>query len=387
MGMMETSLITIAPLLIRNIATAIFIFADKSLLTLAQKHKLLEQIRYLLVTSFLFFLRLLPSLFPSLNPSSDQDHDNHNIQYHPLRPLKTENYLPSSGYGDSGIARALTQLLSIVNDIPVSSRKYEIVRSLAEKIIDDNHRENNEALREVNRGVLSAAFSRTLSQLEAAMMEIGHDGSENGGLRTGPVKGRLNRVLKAVRAVGDGSWARSGRGREGVDRSGEKLAAELLWLGQKLSACGCGEEAVWRWASASNLARLALSAEARLQGSLVKVSGFLIKQAKESGPDEAEEGQREPQRQTKMKMLISWLPLLCRASTGTDAPVLSMRERAELEKILEEMIEMLEDEEQQEQVLSLWLHHFTYTPSSDWPNLRASYARWCTASRRLLILN
>ncbi|KAJ6372049.1 hypothetical protein OIU77_002384 [Salix suchowensis] len=317
MGMMETSLITIAPLLIRNIATAIFIFADKSLLTLAQKHKLLEQIRYLLVTSFLFFLRLLPSLFPSLNPSSDQDHDNHNIQYHPLRPLKTENYLPSSGYGDSGIARALTQLLSIVNDIPVSSRK----------------------------------------------------------------------VLKAVRAVGDGSWARSGRGREGVDRSGEKLAAELLWLGQKLSACGCGEEAVWRWASASNLARLALSAEARLQGSLVKVSGFLIKQAKESGPDEAEEGKREPQRQTKMKMLISWLPLLCRASTGTDAPVLSMRERAELEKILEEMIEMLEDEEQQEQVLSLWLHHFTYTPSSDWPNLRASYARWCTASRQLLILN
>ncbi|KAJ6370255.1 hypothetical protein OIU76_028515 [Salix suchowensis] len=344
MGMMETSPITIAPLLIRNIATAIFIFADKSLLTLAQKHKLLEQIRYLLVTSFLFFLRLLPSLFPSLNPSSDQDHDNHNIQYHPLRPLKTENYLPSSGYGDSGIARALTQLLSIVNDIPVSSRKYEIVRSLAEKIIDDNHRENNEALREVNRGVLSAAFSRTLSQLEAAMMEIGHDGSENGGLRTGP-------VLKAVRAVGDGSWARSGRGREGVDRSGEKLAAELLWLGQKLSACGCGEEAVWRWASASNLARLALSAEARLQGSLVKVSGFLIKQAKESGPDEAEDGQREPQRQTKMKMLISWLPLLCRASTGTDAPVLSMRERAELEKILEEMIEMLEDEEQQEQMV------------------------------------
>lgn len=388
MGMMETSPITIAPLLIRNIATAIFIFADKSLLTLAQKHKLLERIRYLLVTTFLFFLRLLPSLFPSLNPSSDQDHDNHStIQYHPLRPLKTENYLPSSGYGDSGIARALTQLLSIVNDIPVSSRKYEIVRSLAEKIIDDNHRENNEALREVNRGVLSAAFSRTLSQLEAAMMEIGHDGSENGGLRTGPVKGRLNQVLKAVRAVGDGSWARSGRGREGVDRSGEKLAAELLWLGQKLSACGCGEEAVWRWASASNLARLALSAEARLQGSLVKVSGFLIKQAKESGPDEAEEGKREPQRQTKMKMLISWLPLLCRASTGTDAPVLSMRERAELEIILEEMIEMLEDEEQQEQVLSLWLHHFTYTPSSDWPNLRASYARWCTASRQLLILN
>ncbi|KAJ6860260.1 hypothetical protein NC651_036579 [Populus alba x Populus x berolinensis] len=386
MGMMETSPITIAPLLIRNIATAIFIFADKSLVALGQKHKLLEHIRYLLVTSFLFFLRLLPSLFPSLNPSSDhQDHDD--IQYHHLKPLKTANYLPSSVYGDSGIARALTQLLSIVNDIPVSSRKYEMVRSLAEKVVDDNHGENHEALREVNRGVLSAAFSRTLSQLEAAMIEIAHDGSENGGSRTGPVKGRLNQILKAVRAVGDGSWARSGRGREGVDRSEEKLAAELLWLGQKLSACGCGEEAVRRWASASNLARLALSAEARLQGSLVKVSAFLFKQARELGLDEAGEGQREPQRQTKMKMLMSWLPLLCRASNGTDAPVLTIKERAELETVLEEMIDMLDHEEEQEQVLSLWLHYFAYTSSSDWPNLRASYSRWCTASRQLLILN
>ncbi|KAL9404439.1 hypothetical protein Peur_001411 [Populus x canadensis] len=320
MSMMETSPITIAPLLIRNIAITIFIFADKSLVTLAQKYKLLEHIRYLLVTSFLFFLCLLPSLFPSLNPS-DQDHNNNNFhQYHPLKPPKSENYLPSSGFGDSGIARALTQLLSIVNDIPVSSRKYEIVRSLAEKLIDDNHKENFEALQEVNRGVLSVAFSRTLSQLEAAMMEIGRDGGENGGSRTGPVNDQLNRVLKAVRAVRGRSWARFGRGREGVDRSAEKLAAELLWLGQKLATCGCGEEAVWR------------------------------------------------------------------ASNGTDAPVLSVRERAELERILEEMIEMLEHEEEQEQVLSLWLHHFTYSPSSDWPNLHASYARWCTASRKLLIL-
>ncbi|KAG6793216.1 hypothetical protein POTOM_002412 [Populus tomentosa] len=386
MGMMETSPTTIAPLLIRNVATTIFIFADKSLVTLAQKYKLLEHIRYLLVTSFLFFLRLLPSLFPSLNPS-DQDHNNNNFhQYHPLKPPKSENYLPSSSFGDSGIARALTQLLSIVNDIPVSSRKYEIVRSLAEKLIDDNHKENFEALREVNLGVLSAAFSRTLSQLEAAMMEIGRDGGENGGSRTGPVNDRLNRVLKAVRAVRDRSWARFGRGGEGLDRSAEKLAAELLWLGQKLATCGCGEEAVWRWASASNMAWLALSAEARLQGSLVKVSAFLFKQAKELGLEETEEGQREQERQTMMKMMMSWLPLLCRASNGSDAPVLSVRERAELERTLEEMIERLEHEEEQEEVLSLWLHHFTYSPSSDWPNLHASYARWCTASRKLLIL-
>jgi hypothetical protein len=121
----------------------------------------------------------------------------------------------------------------------------------------------------------TVGFYQRLFQGHLASL-IAHDGSENGGSRTGPVKRRLNQILKAARAVGDGSWARSGRGREGVDRSEEKLAAELLWLGQKLSACGCGEEAVRRWASASNLARLALSAEARLQGSLVKVSGKLI---------------------------------------------------------------------------------------------------------------
>ena len=56
--------------------------------------------------------------------------------------------------------------------------------------------------------------------------------------------------------------------------SAEKLAAELLWLAQKLAACGFKEEAVDMWASASNLACLSLSAEPRLQGSLVKVSGM-----------------------------------------------------------------------------------------------------------------
>ncbi|KAK7825652.1 hypothetical protein CFP56_032930 [Quercus suber] len=168
--------------------------------------------------------------------------------------------------------------------------------------------------------------------------------------------------------------------------SGEKLAAELLWLAQKLVACGCAEEAVSKWAVASNLAWLGLWAQPRLQGSLVKISAFLFKQAKILGLYEIEESKKEQQRQTKKKMLLSWLPLLCRASNGTDVPILSMSERVELEKVLEESIEMLEQEEDQEQVLSLWLHHFTYCPSSDWPNLHASYTRWCNASRKLLVL-
>ncbi|XVE66563.1 hypothetical protein DITRI_Ditri08aG0088500 [Diplodiscus trichospermus] len=381
--MMENSPTTIAPLLLRNLVTSMFIYADKSILNLAEKSKLLEMIRYVVVTSFLFFLRLLPSLFPSSS--------HHQVDDYTFKPHKNDGYVTGCGFGDSGIARALSQLLSCVNDIPVSSRKYEIVRSLAERLIEENQREDIEALREVNRTVLSAAFSRALTQLENAMVELGQDRLGHDGAGRGPVQYQLNRVLRAVRSVGDGIWTKVRRGTEDVNRSGnsaEKVAAELLWLAQKLTACGFEEEAIERWASASNLAWLSLSAEPRLQCSLFKVSAFLFKQAKDMGleGEETEEGNKVSHRQTKMKMLMSWLPLLCRASNGTDVPVLSISERAELEKVLEETIDMLEQEEQ-EQVLSLWLHHFTYCPSSDWPNLHGSYARWCTTSRKLFVLH
>ncbi|KAI9176939.1 hypothetical protein LWI28_008918 [Acer negundo] len=385
--MEEYSPTTIAPLLLRNLMTSIFIFADKSLLNLSQKYKLLEFIRYLLVSAFLFFLRLIPSLFHSISQ---------NYYNYAFNPQKFENYNTpvAVSVGDSGISRALSQLLSIVGDIPVNSPKYQIVRSLAERLIDDNHRENVQSLHEINRVVLSAAFSRTLGRLEAAVVELGRDqvGDYGGGVfwGYGPVQYGLNRVFRVLRSVWEGVVG-LGKDRQDVmnrpcERSAQKLAAELLWLAQKMSACGFGDEAVGKWASASNLAWLALSAEPRLQGSLVKVSAFLFNEAKELGVKETEEGKREQQRRTKVKMLLSWLPLLCRASNGVDVPVLSISEKTELEKVLEESIETMEEEEEQEQVLSLWLHHFTYCPSSDWPNLHSSYARWYTASRKLLLL-
>ncbi|KAF5743939.1 hypothetical protein HS088_TW08G00527 [Tripterygium wilfordii] len=367
---------TMALVFLRNTITSLFIHADNSLLNLSEKYKLLETVRQLLLSSFFFFLRLLPFFFPSLNPKLDD---------FPLKPPKKEKLVPTCGGGDSGIARALSQLLLIVNDIPVSSRKYEVVRSLAERIIEENHRENATALREVNGAVLSTAFARTLSQLEAAVEELDRDRVEIGALRAGLVPCPLNRIIQTVRKLGDGAWNRLGQVKVEGNLSGssaEKLSAELLWLAQKMAACGFGEEAVGRWASASHLAWLGLSAEPRLQGSLVKIAAFLFKQAQEIVQDKDGE---EQLRQTRKKMLISWLPLLCRASNGTDAPVLSMGERVELERILEELIESLENEEQQEQVLSLWLHHFTDCSSSDWPNLHASYARWCTVSRQLLL--
>lgn len=296
---------------------------------------------------------------------------------------------------NSAIARALTQLLIIVNDIPVSSRKYQVVRSLAESLIHDNQREGVEALRQVNRTVLSEAFSRNLSQLEAAAtLEHRQQQRNDGG---GDICGLdsvhwLSRVVRTVRSFADVMWMK-GVSSSGSKSSAEKLAAELLWLAQTMAACGLAQEAVRRWASASNLARLSIAAEPRLQASLLKISALLLKYAKDMGRDEGDDDDDDEsmkerrQRKMQTEMLVLWIPLLCRASNGTDVPVLSIGERAELERVLEEAIEMLEEEEDQERVLSLWLHHFTYCSSSDWPNLHASYGRWCDASRKLLLIH
>ncbi|EOX98766.1 Uncharacterized protein TCM_007453 [Theobroma cacao] len=48
----------------------------------------------------------------------------------------------------------------------------------------------------------------------------------------------------------DGVWSRVGMGKGDVNRSGnlaQKLAARLLWLVQKLAACGFEEEVVERY--------------------------------------------------------------------------------------------------------------------------------------------
>lgn len=95
------------------------------------------------------------------------------------------------------------------------------------------------------------------------------------------------------------------------------------------------------------------------------------------------EGEDRSAAHFQMSMLTSWLPLLCRASNGTDTPILSSGERAEMVRVLEEMIEKL-GWEQQEDVMALWLHHFMSCPDSDWPNLESCYIRWYSESRKLL---
>lgn len=264
---------SITPLLFRNLITSIFVLAEKSLSSLTQKSKALELIRCVLVSCFLFFLRLLLSL----NPRSTKNESSYSAYPHLLygynREPPNKAYIPARD--DSAIARALTQLLTIVNDIPVSSRKYQVVRSLAESLIHDNQREGVEALRQVNRTVLSEAFSRNLSQLEAAAtLEHQQQQQQNGG---GDICGldSVHWVVRTVRFFADVVWMK-GVSSSGSKSSAEKLAAELLWLAQTMAACGLAQEAVRRWASASNLARLSISAEPRLQASLLKISGNYV---------------------------------------------------------------------------------------------------------------
>ncbi|KAL0792168.1 hypothetical protein Bca101_063545 [Brassica carinata] len=342
--MEKLSSAAVVPQLLRNVIIAVVVFADESLLQISANSKLLERLRLFLVACFLFFLRSIPSVvsFANSNPG-----------YSFTAEKKKRKLEIGDCASESGIGRAIWQLLSAMNEIPVNSRKYEVVRSLAERLIDENHGQNSLALFELNRRVLNASFRRTLGRLEAAVEKN----------RSGPVRSGLNRVVRAaVRAVGDGfsSW---GGEEEAVDQSAEtaeKLAAELLWLAEKMS--------------------LLLNNKDLMNPSwimILKDKALLFKEAAAGG---------EKWGEIKKKMLISWLPLLCRASNGSDKPVLRSAERAELAKVLEKMISELEEEEQ-EQVLSLWLHHYTACSSSDWPDLNGSYVRWCHSSRKLLLLN
>uniref|UniRef100_A0A1J3JKW8 Uncharacterized protein n=1 Tax=Noccaea caerulescens TaxID=107243 RepID=A0A1J3JKW8_NOCCA len=372
--MEKLSSAAVVPQLLRNIIIAVVVFADESLLQFSGNSKLLEKLRLFLVACFLFFLRSLPSVVPFafVNPPTTT----RGFKFTAEKKLEI-----SDCASESGIGRAIWQLLSIMNEIPVNSRKYEVVRSLAERLIDENHGENSTALFDLNRRVLNASFRRTLSRLEAAVEHHRKDTGE-------PVRRGLNRVVRAaVRAVGDGfaGWG----GEEAADQSAEtaeKLAAELLWLTEKMAVYGFVDEAVEKWASASNMAWLALWSEPRLQCSMVQISALLFKEANDIGRRGEEEEEGEKWREIKKKMLISWIPLLCRASNGAEKPVLRSGERAELEKVLEKMISELKEEEQ-EQVLSLWLHHYTSCSSSDWPDLNGSYVRWCDSSRKLLRLH
>ncbi|KAH9617632.1 hypothetical protein KSS87_019689 [Heliosperma pusillum] len=359
----------------RNLIKPLIISADKSIISLSQKSKLLDLIRHVIVSVFFALLNLVCSLplpFPFCFEGNSEEKHKFDKQ---LVHSQVSNGRVSTT--DTAIARAMNQLLMLVNHVPVSSRKYELVTCLTEKLIEDNLTEGSDVLREVNCVVLSEAFGRALCGLESELLGLDQGDSSGFG---------LGRVLSMVK--GWGGLKESDGGSNKVDMVfAEKTAAELLWLAQKMEASGGVEVVVEKWAWASNLGWLALSCESRVQASLVKLTAFLIKEAKKMGKrQQTNEEEWERQKHTLTKMLTTWIPLLCQASNGTDSPTLNVSERREVEKALEEIIEMLEDDQgSQEKVLSVWLHHFTHCPSSDWPNLYNSYINWCTISRKLMV--
>jgi hypothetical protein len=175
----------------------------------------------------------------------------------PLLSVPIPTTKRSSSAGSTCASRALSHVLSIVSLVPVSSRKYEIVRSLADRLLDDNLRFDAE----VNQRVLADAFAQTVRRLETTVA------AGEWGLVGGAVKKRMKRWWPAV-------MVSEVTGEEAFDGAkGEKLAAELVWIGEKMVACGAIREAVGRWGAATGLGHKAVSADARLQVALVRVTG------------------------------------------------------------------------------------------------------------------
>ncbi|KAG9441953.1 hypothetical protein H6P81_017807 [Aristolochia fimbriata] len=310
-----------------------------------------------------------------------------------------------AGHGDGydaasskAIGRALSHVFGLLNEIPASSRKYQFAIAMADRIVDENAYSGSETLREINRRVLSAAFARTASLLHRSLQTAATAAYEEYKPETWP--GRVihalplgSHLVSYLRTAcffcltnlfppPKSEWrlqrqvAALGPPEGGAESpASEKHAQELLWLANKMRSCGTVEEAVVQWSFASGLASLALTANARVQGAIVKISAILLR--------EATRGEFESQKQVKFRLLALWLPLFCFASNGYTYPVLSGSEKTELERVLEDLISALPPTDQ-EIILLNWLQDFTIS-SSDWPNLQRCYDRWCRSSRKLLL--
>ncbi|XP_068646536.1 BTB/POZ domain-containing protein At1g63850 [Aristolochia californica] len=294
------------------------------------------------------------------------------------------------------IGRALSHIFGLLNEISASSRKYQFAIAMADRIVDENALSGSDTLRDINRLALSAAFARTCSLLHRSLQTAySHEDYQPvtlpcrvlhalplgshlvSYLRTAcffcltnlfPSPKTERRLQRQVAGLGP---AESG----GEAPVSEKHAQELLWLANKMRGCGAVEEAVVQWSFASGLASLALTANARVQGAIVKISAILMR--------EAARGEFETQKQLKFHLLALWLPLFCFASNGYTYPFLTCSEKTEMERVLEDLISALPPTDQ-EIILLNWLQDFTIS-SSEWPNLQRCYDRWCRSSRKLLL--
>ncbi|BBN18762.1 protein MpLDPS2 [Marchantia polymorpha subsp. ruderalis] len=292
------------------------------------------------------------------------------------------------------IGRALLQVLSLVNDLPASSRKYAFARALTEKIIAENL-SHGHGFESVNRVALSAGFQRTLAFLNETLASL-HQQKRVGTIWSVPLKFIVRMLpgggmalplpapLSLVRSTIGGflnpspHWAHVFPPtrivyEENGTLMAEKLAEELLWLAQKLSECSALEEAINQWSSCSSLASMALSAKPRIQRSMVRLTALLVHGIVQGNVDVA--------REVKFKLLLHWIPLFCTATHGGDGVIFNTTEKVDAEKTLAEAIRNL-PESDQEVLLAIWLQEYAMSPS-DWPNLQSCYDSWCFETRKV----
>ncbi|KAI3931149.1 hypothetical protein MKX01_029339 [Papaver californicum] len=305
------------------------------------------------------------------------------------------------------IGRALSHIFTLMNEIPATSRKYQFAVSMADRIVDENVREGHAALQEVNRMALSYAFSRTYNLLYRSLQDtsqanMDHD-TGTGLFRSLPLgsymESGLRFCLNSFLPFGLGGvlldnftskkvkkQVTFGGGYDEEERvlAAEKLAQELLWITNKLRGCGAVDEALVQWSLASGLASLSFSSHHRVQGLIVKITIILLGELARGARYHKESLLVEAPREVKYRLLLLWLPLLCFANSGLSYPVLTGIEKAETERVIDQVISTLPASDQ-EIILTNWLQDYTNS-SSDWPNLQRSYDQWCRSSRNNLLL-
>ncbi|XVE92937.1 hypothetical protein REPUB_Repub01dG0146800 [Reevesia pubescens] len=294
------------------------------------------------------------------------------------------------------LERALTHILTLLNEIPATSRKYQFTMAMADKIMEDNARDGHAELLHVNRMALASSFTRTSSLLYRSLQFQSTPSGEDGeswhmrAIKAFPFGSCIASYLKGINMCFNAafSWFDSTTGRlrrrepgiargDGQDYYGEvmaeKLAQELLWITNKLRSYEDVNEALVQWSFASGLASLSLAASPRVQGCIVKISAILFV--------ELTRKDLEISRLVKFRLLMLWIPLFCHASNGLAYPVLTSFQKADIEKAMDEVISTFPVVEQ-EVILSNWLQDYVVSVS-DWPNLRVSYDRWCQSTREI----
>ncbi|KAJ4897793.1 Uncharacterized protein Rs2_24587 [Raphanus sativus] len=299
----------------------------------------------------------------------------------------------------SSLGRALCHVLALMNEIPVTSRKYHFTMGMAEKIMEDNAQSCSAELLDVNRMALASSFARTTARLQDSLKRSRTADEPFGGLPlrlvsalplgsyvASSVRG-LTTAINTARSLADmaGNLLSQSKRRESalvraggyqendVELAVEKLAEELLWMTEKLRRYGAIEEGIKRWSYASGLASLSLTAAPRVQGLMVKISAVLIGEL-------ARDNTQVPG-QVKFRLLANWLPLFSHARNGLAFPVLTGYERVEVERAIDKAISTLPALDQ-EILLTNWLQDFSVS-ASEWPDLTPAYDRWCHSIRQI----